>query len=180
EAFLVGERPGLGGFILHVSRGRENEAQMIETPAVLRGIARAVGGALVVCGDQGALLHLQMPAHRPIAWERTGHLWGIAPKPAGGLAIVGSGGHALYLSPSLDALLEPVQTTRDLIAVTASMDGAMWAVGTDGRVLRHDGTLWARVGPSTSIPSRLIGVGATSTGVVALGEDGTVVEAQWR
>lgn len=180
EAYLVGERPGLSGFILHVSRGRENEAEMIETPSVLRGIARAVGGTLVVCGDQGALLHLQMPAHRPIPWERTGHLCGIAPKPAGGLAIVGSGGHALYLSPSLDALLEPVQTTRDLIAVTASMDGAMWAVGTDGRVLRHDGTTWARVSPSTSIPSRLIGVGATSTGVVALGEDGTVVEAQWR
>ena len=179
EAYVVGERLTTGGgFTLHVVRGREHEAQLLETPTALRGIARTVGGPLVACGDGGALLHLQFPVHYPIHWERTGHLWAIARKPAGGLAVVGSGGHALYISPSLDVLLEPVQTTRDLIAVTAATDGSMWAVGTDGRILRHDGTTWIRVDPSTSIPSRLIGVGAAGTGVVALGEDGTVVEAR--
>jgi serine/threonine-protein kinase len=178
EAYLVGECANGRGFAMHVARGREAEAKLIEMPTVLRGIKRTVGGALVACGDGGALLHLQLPGQRSITWERTGHLLAIAAKPAGGLAIVGSGGHALYVSPSLDVLLEPVQTTRDLTAVTVGMDGTMWAVGSDGRVLRHDGTTWVRVSPSTAIPSRLIGVGATATGVVALGDDGTVVEAR--
>ena len=178
EAYLVGERLSTGGgFTLRVAHGREAEAQLIETPTVMRGIARMVGGALVACGDGGALVQVQFPVHYPIHWERTGHLCAIVCKPAGGLSIVGTGGHALYVSPSLNVLLEPVQTTRDLIAVTAATDGAMWAVGVDGRVLRHDGTTWIRVSPSVAVPSRLIGVGATARGVVALGEDGMVVEA---
>lgn len=178
EAYVVGERLSTGGgFTLRVARGRESEAQLIETPTTMRGIARMVGGNLVACGDGGALMHLQFPVQYPIHWERTGHLCAIACKPAGGLSVVGTGGHALYVSPSLNVLLEPVQTTRDLIAVTAATDGAMWAVGVEGRTLRHDGTTWIRVSPAVAVPSRLIGVGATARGVVALGEDGMVVEA---
>lgn len=179
EAFVVGERLTTGGgFTLHVARGHEHAAQFIETPTVMRAISRTVGGALIVCGDAGALTHLRFPVHQPIAWERTGHLFAMCRRAAGGMAIVGSGGHALYVSPSGDALLEPVQTTRDINAVAAACDGAMWAVGSDGRVLRYDGTTWVRVDPSTSIPVRLIGLGPTADGMVALGEDGTVVGAR--
>ena len=179
EAFAVGERTGTGGgFTLHIARGREADSQLIEAPTVLRSVARTVGGALVACGDQGGLIHLQLPVYHPIPWERTGHLHAITPKPAGGLAIVGSGGHALYVSPSLDVLLEPVQTTRDLHAVVSALDGRSWAAGSDGRVLRHDGTTWVRVAPSVPVAANLIGMGATATGVVVLGEDGTVVEAR--
>ncbi len=178
EAFLVGENTAGGGFFLHLSRQRESEIQRIDTPTVLRAIQRTAGGKLIVCGDGGALFLWQSSILEPMAWERTGHLRAMAARPNDGLAIVGSGGHALHISPSMRVWIEPVQTTRDLTAVTMGFDGALWAVGEEGRVLRHDGTTWVRVSPSTPIPARLIGVGATSSGVLVLGDDGLVVGVQ--
>ena len=179
EIFAVGQRvPQRTGVIVHVARGREQQALIVDTATPLRDVARIPSGPLIVCGDGGALMHIQLPTQNPIAWERTGNLFAIAVRPDGGAAVIGSGGHALAISPSLRAELEPVQTTRDLFAVAIAADGAGWAAGSDGRVLRYDGTTWERVSPNMLIPSRLIAMGASAQTMLLLGEDGTIVEGR--
>jgi hypothetical protein len=176
EAVFVGERSASsGGIIVRVCHGPSPVAQAFETAVRLRSIARTAGGALVASGDGGTLLHVELPTFSAIHWERSGHLYAIRPRPAGGAAIVGSGGHALYLSPSLDVLLEPVQTTRDLYAVAPDTQGIMWAAGAEGRLLRYDGTTWERIAPELSVHSNLIALGATMDGMLALGDNGVVV-----
>jgi serine/threonine-protein kinase len=179
ELIAVGQRvPQRTGVIVHVARGHEHRALVVDTATPLRDVARVPSGPLIVCGDGGALLHIRLPTQEPIAWERTGNLFAIAIRPDGGAAVVGSGGHALSLSSSLVAALEPVQTTRDLFALAIAADGSAWAAGAEGRVLRYNGSLWERVAPTVLVPSRLIAMGASTQTMLMLGEDGTIVEGR--
>ena len=85
------------------------------SPHKLRGVARLANGALLACGDDGALARIDTPTCAAIPWGRTGHLLAITARADGGAFAVGSGGHALSISPNLQANLEAVQTTRDLL-----------------------------------------------------------------
>jgi hypothetical protein len=133
-------------------------------------------GVLLACGDVGALLRLDLPAHAPLGWERTGHLYAIARRSDGGASVVGSGGHALLVSPTYHVQLEAVQTTRDLWAVATGPSDEAWACGASGRVLRRGTDLWERIAPDVDFSSRLIAMSRTADGWMAMGDDGTVVE----
>src|SRR6185436_12424513 len=74
-------------------------ARTIDTSPTLRAVTRLTGGALIACGDDGALVRLDVATHAAIPWERTGHLTAIAPRNDGGALVVGTGGHALSISP---------------------------------------------------------------------------------
>jgi hypothetical protein len=120
-------------------------ARTIDSAPTLRAVARLTGGALVACGDDGALVRLDVATHAAIPWERTGHLTAIAARGDGGALVVGTGGHALSVSPSLQVKLEAVQTTHDLGSVAIGADGAAWAGATERRLLKRRGTTWERV-----------------------------------
>ena len=108
-------------------------------------MARLSTGAVIACGDDGALVRLDVAISAAIPWGRTGHMLAIAARSDGGAFVVGSGGHALSLSPNLQANLEAVQTTRDLTSVAVAQDGTAWAASTHRRILQRRGTTWARV-----------------------------------
>ncbi|MET0595660.1 MAG: hypothetical protein ABW133_23385, partial [Polyangiaceae bacterium] len=106
---------------------------------------RLASGALIASGDDGALVRLNVATHAAIPWERTGHLTAMAPRADGGALIVGTGGHALSITPQLQVKLEAVQTTHDLCSVAIAADGSAWAGATDRRLLRRRGNTWERV-----------------------------------
>jgi hypothetical protein len=120
-------------------------ARTIDTAPTLRAATRLAGGALIACGDDGALLRLDGATSAAIPWERTGHLSAIAPRPDGGAYVVGTGGHALSISPHLQVKLEAVQTTRDLYSVAIGVDGSAWAGASDRRLLRRRTSTWERI-----------------------------------
>jgi serine/threonine-protein kinase len=140
-----GRRSRHKGACIEAAFGRPPTVRTIETTATLRSVARLSSGALVACGDDGALVRLDVPTNAVIPWGRTGHLLAITARSDGGAFVVGSGGHALSLSANLQAQLEPVQTTRDLTAVAVAQDGTAWASSTHRRILQRRGTTWARV-----------------------------------
>jgi hypothetical protein len=112
----------------------------------------------------------------PIAWGRTGHLVAAAATPDGGAHVVGSGGHALLLTPTGDARLEPVQTTRDLLCVTLGPDGTPWAGGGDARLVRRTPSGWIRVPlpPLAQGSVRALEIGPMK--LFALLDDGVLIE----
>jgi eukaryotic-like serine/threonine-protein kinase len=120
-------------------------ARTIDTAPTLRAVARLVGGALVACGDDGALVRLDVATHAVLPWERTGHLTAISARADGGALVVGTGGHALNISPNLQVKLEAVQTTHDLCSVAIGADGTAWAGATERRLLKRRGSTWERV-----------------------------------
>jgi eukaryotic-like serine/threonine-protein kinase len=140
-----GRRSRPKGACVEASFGRPPTVRTIETTATLQGIARLSSGAVIACGDDGALVRLDVATSAVISWARTGHLLAIAPRSDGGAFVVGSGGHALSLSANLQASLEAVQTTRDLTSVAIAQDGTAWASSTHRRILQRRGTTWARV-----------------------------------
>jgi serine/threonine protein kinase len=152
-----GRRSQPKGACVEASFGRPPTVRTIETTATLQSVARLSSGPVIACGDDGALVRLDVATSAVIPWGRTGHLLAIAARSDGGAFVVGSGGHALSLSPNLQANLEAVQTTRDLTSVAVAQDGTAWAASTHRRILQRRGTTWARVpldvdmGEATSI-----------------------------
>lgn len=187
---LTGERRSraVGVVALVPPGGGPATARDIDGTTRLLAAARLDAGLVLLCGTHGALLVLDGDERIDIPWGRTGHLHAAASSPDGGAFVVGSGGHALVIAaphPSLrgvapPATLESVQTTRDLHGVLVDPSGTAWAVGAQGRLLvRHAGT-WSRVAVELG-GAGLIAVAARADErrvheVVALAEDGTVVE----
>jgi eukaryotic-like serine/threonine-protein kinase len=186
---LTGERRSRpSGIVAVLPAGGPAKVMEIEGTARLHAAARLAGGLVLVCGTHGALFALDGDDVQEIVWGRTGHLYAAAPSHDGGAYVVGSGGHALAIAPphpslrgvAPEATLEAVQTTRDITSVTVDVEGTAWAVGAQGRLLaRQDGT-WSRV-PADTGSAALVAVAARSQEgrvheVVALAEDGTVVE----
>jgi serine/threonine-protein kinase len=143
---LVGRRRSSPkGACIEATFGRSPVVRTIETTTMLHAVTRLASGALIACGDDGALARIDVSTTPAIPWGRTGHLLAIAARADGGAFVVGSGGHALSLSPNLQATLEPVQTTRDLVSVAVGKEGTAWAGATERRILQRRATTWTRV-----------------------------------
>jgi len=155
-------------------------ARTIDTAPTLRAAARLAGGALVACGDDGALVRLDVATHAVIPWERTGHLTAIVARPDGGALVVGTGGHGLYVSPSLQVKLEAVQTTHDLCSVAIAPDGTAWAGATDRRLLRRRGTTWERIrfDPELSEGTGILFAQPTGDSLLVVTSDGQMLQGR--
>jgi hypothetical protein len=149
--------------------------------ARLRGVTRlapAGAGAIVACGDWGTLVRLEMGAPELIGAVCGGHLRAIEALADGGAVTVGAGGHALSLSPRLEAQLEGVQTTRDLLSLAIDPTGVAWAGSAQARVLRRapgEGS-WVRMSGELGLPSSVVALSAGPRMVRAICDDGAVIE----
>jgi serine/threonine-protein kinase len=190
---FVGERISRPvGVLVEVPRGGPAKTRSIEGCPRLHAATRltrpadpAASGTLLVSGTQGGLFLVDEAGERPITWGRTGHLYAIANTADGGAFAVGSGGHALRISPQATlpglanlptATLEAVQTTRDLSAVVLDDDGSAWAVGGQARLLHRRASVWMRIPLDPAIQGQLVAVRARRDGITVLGEDGLVLE----
>ncbi len=172
------------GVLVDLPSAGKPEVRVIEGTARLHSVARLAGGALILCGTQGALLEVSGGEARPIPWGRTGHLYAVVAAADGGAFAVGSGGHALRISPPPalpglsappSATLEAVQTTRDLTSVVLDDDTA-WAVGGQARLLQRRNSLWRRIPLDPAAEGRLLAVCPRHDGITVLVENGTVIE----
>jgi serine/threonine-protein kinase len=190
---LVGERParravrGGGqtttmGTIAQFARGKLTLVSDASVCARLRGATRLRSGVVVACGDWGAIVRLELGVAEHVGSVCGGHLHAIAALPDGGALTVGAGGHALSLSPRLQAQLEAVQTTRDLLAlaVDGSGNGACaWAGSAQARLLRRTpttGASWVRMSGELGLQSSVVALWVTPRAVRAICDDGAVVE----
>jgi serine/threonine-protein kinase len=190
---FVGERISRPvGALVELPRGGVATTRSIEGCPRLHAAARltrpadpGASGTLLVSGTQGGLFLIDERGERAITWGRTGHLYAIAPTADGGAFAVGSGGHALRISPPTTlpglpnlptATLEAVQTTRDLSAVVLDDDGSAWAVGGQARLLHRRASVWMRIPLDATIQGQLVAVRARRDGITVLGEDGLVLE----
>jgi eukaryotic-like serine/threonine-protein kinase len=145
EFVILGERSSGGSVLGRLPTHRTMIMQTLEGHPGLRAVTRLHAGDLALCGDGGQIVAVTRELTEPVAWARTGHLSALCPSPSGGAYVVGQGGHALSLSPRFDAKLEPVQTTRDLFAVTAGEGSVAWAGGAAGRLVQRTASGWMRV-----------------------------------
>src|SRR5262249_13847284 len=145
---LVGERPYRGaaarsvpgstaGVVTQFAGDRVTVVGDAINCTRLRGITRLTGGPLVPCGDWGAVVRVELGVVEHVGSICGGHLTALAPLTDGGAVTVGVGGHALSLSSKLDAQLEAVQTTQNLLSVSTTEDGQAWAGSVNARLLRR-------------------------------------------
>lgn len=148
----------------------------------LRSVTKLNNGTLVACGDWGALVRIEMGVVDHVGAICGGHLLAITPTPDGGALTIGVGGHALSLSAKLDAQLEAVQTTRDLLAIGTCDDGQAWAGSAQARLLRRStvagASQWVRMSGDIGVSSSMVAIHAGPRSVRAIGDDGTVVEGR--
>ena len=192
---LVGERPYRGaaarsvpgataGVVAQFSGDRVTLLSDAIRSTRLRGITRLASGALVACGDWGAVERIELGIVEHVGAICGGHLVSIAPLPDGGAVTVGVGGHALSLNAKLEAQLEAVQTTRDLLSVDTAEDGQAWAGSAQARLLRRGAlaaqpaAVWVRMSGDIGASSSMIAIWAASRSVRAIGDDGAVVEGR--
>lgn len=190
---LVGQRPYRGtvarsvpgntaGVVTQFNGDRVTVVGDALSCARLHGVTRMTNGQLVACGDWGAIIRVELGVVEFVSSICGGHLLAIAPLPEGGAVTVGVGGHALSLGPKLDAQLEAVQTTRDLLCLTTSDDGQAWAGSAHARLVRRStvngASSWIRMSGDIGVTSSMIAVAAGPRTVRAIGDDGTVLEGR--
>jgi serine/threonine protein kinase len=189
---LVGERPYRGaaqrsvpgataGVVAQFSGDRVTVVSDAINTTRLRSVTRLSSGVLVACGDWGSIVRIELGVVEHVGTICGGHLACISPLPDGGAVTVGVGGHALSLTPKLEAQLEAVQTTRDLMALATTEDGQAWAGSAVARLLRRStaGTPgWVRMSGDIGVTSSMIALAATSRSIRAIGDDGAVVEGR--
>jgi serine/threonine-protein kinase len=190
---LVGERPGRRamrgggqtttmGTIAQFARGKLTLVSDASACARLRGATRLRSGVVVACGDWGAIVRLELGVADHVGSVCGGHLHAIAAMPDGGALTVGAGGHALSLTPRLQAQLEAVQTTRDLLALAVDGSGnaaCAWAGSAQARLLRRTpttGASWVRMSGELGLQSSVVALWVTPRAVRAICDDGAVVE----
>lgn len=105
-----------------------------------------------------------------------GHLHAIAALVDGGAIAIGAGGHALSLSPRLQAQLEAVQTTRDLLALAVDSSGVAWAGSAQARLLRRTAGSWVRMSAELGLSSSVVALWAAPRAVRAICDDGAIIE----
>ncbi len=184
---LVGEKLSRSiGAVVLMPWGGIPQVITVEGSNRLYGALRTETGTILSCGAHGALFEIQGAAVREIPWGRTGHLFAMVPSAQGGAYVVGSGGHALRLLPTPNAsnehaghtaLLEAVQTTRDLRAMTLDFSAKPWAVGTQARLMQRVGDVWVRVPLDPKLQSNLVAASVREDVIAVLCEDGTLYEA---
>jgi hypothetical protein len=179
---LVGERASRGGgesvgAAVQLTRG--NLTFAIDAPTVprLNGVTRVEGGMILAVGDRGTLARLDRGGVELVGSICRGHLVAIEALVEGGAVTVGGGGHALYVSPRLDAQLEAVQTTRDLCALAIG-GGAAWAGAAQARLLRREASSWVRMSGDVGITPRIVAIWASDPLVRAVCDDGAVLEGR--
>lgn len=190
---LVGERPYRGsaarsvqgstaGVVTQFSGDRVTVVGDALNCARLRAVARLRTDQLVACGDWGVLVRIEMGVVEHVGSICNGHLLAIAATPDGGALTVGAGGHALGVNPKLEAQLEAVQTTRDLLALTIAEDGVGWAGSAQARLLRRSNFAgshsWVRMSGDIGVTSSIIAIAASARAVRGIGDDGAVVEGR--
>jgi serine/threonine-protein kinase len=182
---FVGERPLTGrgvrpgatvGTTLTVKDGRPGPHVDIAGSTRLNAVARVLSGAVVACGDWGALGRIDGGEGRFLGSICGGHLMAITAMPDGGAVTVGAGGYALYLSSRLEAKLEAVQTTKDLGCVGIGADGTPWAGAAQARVLRRTEGSWIRMTGELGLVSNVLAIWASNRTVRAICDDGAVFE----
>ncbi len=153
---------------------------VLDVPLAKRfnGVTRLRNGPLVACGDMGALARLDGDGAELLGHACRGNLVAIDAVADGGAVTVGAGGHALYVSPRLDAQLEAVQTTRDLSALTVGADGEVWAGAAQGRLLRREAGSWVRMSGDLGFAPRIVSIWASDPFVRAVCDDGAVLEGR--
>ncbi len=184
---LVGERPapraGRGvaqgsptvGVIAQFARGKLALLSDVPACARMRGVTRLRSGEIVGCGDLGALVRVELGVPDYLGSVCGGHLHAIAALPDGAVT-VGAGGHALSLSSRLKAQLEPVQTTRDLLALAVDSSGVAWAGSAQARLLRRSAGSWVRMSTELGLSSSIVALWAAPRVVRAICDDGAVIE----
>jgi serine/threonine protein kinase len=187
---LVGERPARTsaagqrlsldsttvGTVIMVTDSRVTMSSEVPGTHRLRAVARLLSGALVACGDSGALARIEGSTSHHAGNICPATLNAIEALPDGGALVVGTGGHALYLSPRLEPKLEPVQTTKDIAALALDEEGNAWAGAAQARLLRRTGDTWVRKSGELGLPSSTLALTATSRWVRAICDDGAVIE----
>lgn len=184
---LVGERPYRGAAVRAAPGGTAGVFAQFSGDRIavvgdainctrLRAVTRLTSGLLVACGEWGALVRVELGVADYVGSICAGHLLAIAPLPDGGAVTVGVGGHALSLSPKLEAQLEAVQTTRDLLALATTDDGQAWAGSALARLLRRSNGSWLRMSPDIGLTSNMVALSIGPRTVRAIGDDGVVVE----
>ncbi|HEY5241480.1 MAG TPA: serine/threonine-protein kinase [Polyangiaceae bacterium] len=184
---MVGERParkavrGGGqaitmGTLAQFARGKLTLLTDVTTSARLRGVTRLRAGAVVACGDWGGIVRLEMGVPEHVGSVCGGHLHAIASLGEGGAVTVGAGGHALSLSPKLQAQLEAVQTTRDLLALAVDPTGVAWSGSAQARLLRRTAGSWVRMSGELGLQSSVVALWAAPRTVRAICDDGAVIE----
>jgi hypothetical protein len=181
---LVGEKLSRSaGVVVDWRRGSAPLVRVIEGTSRLHAVTRLAGGTILACGTHGALVELQESSHRDIPWGRTGHLYAVAAAPEGGAYVVGSGGHALHVTPPAaagsghSATLEAVQTTRDLRGVVLDASGRPWAIGSQGRLMQRRKDVWMRIPLDPMVRASLVVGSVREDSVTVVSEDGSVYEA---
>ena len=186
---LVGERKARGvsarpgsastvGLVAQFSSGSLTMLSDVPACARLRAATRLRGGPILACGDRGALARLDLGIVEYVGSVCGGHLTAIAAVPEGGALIVGAGGHALTVSPRFEAQLEAVQTTRDLLSLTLSDDGAAWAGAAQARLLRRSSGSWVRMSGDVGVAAGVVAIWAGGRTVRAVCDDGAVIEGK--
>lgn len=184
---LVGERPSrrdpraVGpsstvGTIAQFARGKLTLLSDATSCSRLRGVTRLRSGVVVACGDWGTIVRLELGVPEHVGSVCGGHLNAISALPDGGAVTVGAGGHALSLSPKLQAQLEAVQTTRDLFALAVDSAGAAWGGSAQARLLRRNAGSWVRMSGELGLPSSVVALWVTPRLVRAICDDGALVE----
>jgi serine/threonine protein kinase len=151
----------------------------VDAPSVprLNGVTRLENGVILAVGDRGTIVRLDRGTIELMGSICRGHLVAVESLPEGGAVTVGGGGHALYVSPRLDAQLEAVQTTRDLSALAVG-GGAVWAGAAQARLLRREGGSWVRMSGDLGITPRIVAIWASDPLVRAVCDDGAVLEGR--
>jgi serine/threonine protein kinase len=144
----------------------------------LRGVARLVSGPLIACGDWGSLVRIDGAAVEHVGPICRGHLVAVEALDDGTAVTVGAGGHALHISRRLDAALEAVQTTRDLLCLAVGGDGAAWAGAAQARLLRRTTDSWVRMSGDVGITPSVVAIWASERVVRAICDDGAVIEGR--
>ena len=78
----------------------------------------------------------------------------------------------------VNAHLEAVQTTRDLLALAIAEDGAAWAGAAQARLLRRTSGAWVRMSGDVGIAPAVISVWAAERLVRAVCDDGAIIEGR--
>ena len=183
-ATFVGDRPVRAGgpetmgSVAQFSGNHLAIAVDVASVTRLRGVTRFDGGALVAVGDRGALVRIDRGMPELGDSICRGNLVAIEALTGGGAVTVGGGGHALYISPRLEAHLEAVQTTRDLCALAIGLDGAAWAGAAQARLLRRESDSWVRMSGDVGITPRVVAIWASAPLVRAVCDDGAILEGR--
>jgi hypothetical protein len=184
---LAGERSARGavrggprgssvGVIAQFARGKLTLLSDVETCTRLRAVTRLRTGEILCCGDLGALVRVELGVPQPMGSICGGHLNAITATVDGGAIAIGAGGHALSLSPRLQAQLEAVQTTRDLLALAVDATGVAWAGSAQARLLRRTAGSWIRMSAELGLSSSTVALWAAPQAVRAICDDGAVIE----